>query len=172
MDDYMTKPIIRENVDEHLCRWISPGEVAATGGQDDAAAGESAQRLHDAISSRLGQFRGEDGLADQVLGARILRSLLDSLPGRLADLAQSLRQGDVPRLASTAHTLKGMSQNIGATDLAQLCDELPGHARDGRDPEAARALARIEAAGREVLAVAAELLSQGSAPHPAGSRRS
>jgi two-component system, sensor histidine kinase and response regulator len=171
MDDYLTKPITAGKIDAHLRRWFSPGGgAAANGRQDEAAAGGSAQRLHDAISGRLGQFLGGDGLADQMLVARILRSVLDGLPGKLADLAQSLQQRDVPRLASTAHTLKGMCQNIGASDLADLCDELPAHARGGRDREAAQALTCIEAAGREVLAVATQMLSQGSAPHPAGGR--
>jgi Response regulator receiver domain len=106
MDDYLTKPITAGKVDAHLRRWIGPSGGAATGCHD-AAAGGSAQSLHDAISGRLGQFLGDDGLADQMLGARILRSVLDSLPGKLADLAQSLQQRDVPRLASTAHALKG-----------------------------------------------------------------
>jgi HPt (histidine-containing phosphotransfer) domain-containing protein len=106
-----------------------------------------------------------------MLVARILHSVLDGLPGKLADLAQSLQQRDVPRLASTAHTLKGMCQNIGATDLAQLCDELPAHARGGRDREAAQALTRIEAAGQDVLAAATQLLSEGGVPHPAEGRQ-
>jgi two-component system sensor histidine kinase/response regulator len=171
MDDYLAKPITAGKVDAHLRRWISPGGGAATGHQDDAVAGGSAQRLHDAISGRLGQFLGGDGLADQMLVARILHSVLDGLPGKLADLAQSLQQRDVPRLASTAHTLKGMCQNIGATDLAQLCDELPAHARGGRDREAAQALTRIEAAGQDVLAAATQLLSEGGVPHPAEGRQ-
>jgi two-component system, sensor histidine kinase and response regulator len=171
MDDYLTKPITTGQVDAHLRRWISPGGGAATGRQQDAVAGGSAQCLHDAMSGRLGQFLGDDGLADQLLGARILHSVLDSLPGKLADLAQSLQQRDVPRLASTAHTLKGMCQNIGATDLADLCDELPAHARGGRDREAIQALTRIEAAGQEVLVAATQLLSQGSGPHPTEGRQ-
>jgi two-component system, sensor histidine kinase and response regulator len=171
MDEYLAKPITAGKVDAHLRRWISPGRGAATGHQDDAVAGGSAQRLHDAISGRLGQFLGGDGLADQMLVARILHSVLDGLPGKLADLAQSLQQRDVPRLASTAHTLKGMCQNIGATDLAQLCDELPAHARGGRDREAAQALTRIEAAGQDVLAAATQLLSEGGVPHPAEGRQ-
>jgi CheY-like chemotaxis protein len=171
MDDDLTKPITTEKVDAHLRRWIHPGEGAATGRQEDAAAGRSAQRLPDAMSGRLGQFLGDDGLADQLLAARILRSVLDSFPGKLADLAQSLQQRDVPRLASTAHSLKGMCQNVGATDLAGLCDELPAHARAGRDREAAQALIRVEAAGQEVLAAATALLSQGSAPDPTERRQ-
>jgi two-component system, sensor histidine kinase and response regulator len=171
MDDYLTKPITTGQVDAHLRRWISPGGGAATGRQHDAVAGGSAQCLYDAMSGRLGQFLGDDGLADQLLGARILHSVLDSLPGKLADLAQSLQQRDVPRLASTAHTLKGMCQNIGATDLADLCDELPAHARGGRDREAIQALTRIEAAGQEVLVAATQLLSQGSGPHPTEGRQ-
>jgi CheY-like chemotaxis protein len=166
MDDYLTKPITTGKVDAYLRRWIGPRGGTAAGRQDDGAAGGSAQRLHYAMSGRLGQFLGEDGLADQILGARILRGVLGSLPGKLADLAQSLQQRDVSRLASTAHALKGTCQNIGATDLADLCDELTGHARAGRDRETVQALTRIEAAGREVLAVATQLLSQGSAPRP------
>jgi two-component system sensor histidine kinase/response regulator len=166
MDDYLTKPITTGKVDAHLRRWIHPGEGAANERREDAAAGGSAQRLSDAISGRLGQFLGDDGLADQLLAGRMLRSVLESFPGKLADLEQSLQQRDVPRLASTAHTLKGMCQNIGATDLADLCDELPAHARAGRDREAAQALTRVEAAGQQVLAATTALLSRGSAPHP------
>jgi CheY-like chemotaxis protein len=167
MDDYLTKPITTEKVDTHLRRWISPDGEDAAGRADATGAGGTARRLHDAMSSRLGQF------ADQALGARILRRALDSLPGKIADLAESLRQRDVPRLASTAHTVKGICQNIGATDLADLCDEVASHARGGRDQEAAQALTRIEAAGREVLAVATRLLGQsgGRAHHAAGTKQ-
>jgi two-component system sensor histidine kinase/response regulator len=170
MDDYLTKPITTGKVDAHLRRWISPGGSGVTGRQDDAAADGSAQRLHDAMSGRLGQFLGDDDHPDQLLGARILHGVLDSLPGKLAGLAQSLQQRDIARLASTAHALKGICQNIGATDLADLCDELPAHARGGRDREAAQALTRIEAAGQEVLAAATQLLSQDSAPRPTEGR--
>ena len=171
MDDYLTKPITSGKVEAHLRRWIGSGGGAVTGLQDDAAAHGPAQRLHDAMSGRLGQFLGDDGLADWALGDRILRSVLDSLPARLADLAQSLHERDVPRLANTAHTLKGMCQNIGATDLAELCNELARHARGGRDQEAAQAFTRMEAAGQEVLAVATELLREASAPHPGNGRK-
>jgi signal transduction histidine kinase/CheY-like chemotaxis protein len=155
MDDYLTKPITTGKVDAHLRRWIRNGRGAVTGREDGPA---PTQRLRDAMSSRLGQFLGEDDLPDQVLAARILRSVLDSLPDKLADLAQSLHQWDILRLASTAHTVKGLGQNIGAADLAELCDQLPGHVRGGRDGEAALTLTRIEAAGRDVLAVASQLL--------------
>jgi hypothetical protein len=63
-----------------------------------------------------------------------------------------------------------MCQNIGASDLAHLCDELAAHARGGRDRQAAQALTRIQAAGQEVLAVATQMLSQGSVPHQAEGR--
>jgi signal transduction histidine kinase/DNA-binding response OmpR family regulator len=80
MDDYLTKPITTEKVDAHLRRWIHPGEGAATGRQEDAAAGRSAQRLPDAMSSRLGQFLGDDGLADQLLAARIVEATQEDAP--------------------------------------------------------------------------------------------
>lgn len=45
------------------------------------------------------------------------------------DLRQELRDGDHEALASTAHSLKGASANVGAHDLAQVCAELEMHAR-------------------------------------------
>lgn len=45
------------------------------------------------------------------------------------DLRRQLREGDPTALASTAHSLKGASANVGAPDLAQVCAELEMHAR-------------------------------------------
>lgn len=45
------------------------------------------------------------------------------------DLRRELRDGDHEALASTSHSLKGASANVGASDLAQVCAELEMHAR-------------------------------------------
>jgi HPt (histidine-containing phosphotransfer) domain-containing protein len=45
------------------------------------------------------------------------------------DLRRELRNGDHTALAHTAHSLKGASANLGASDLARVCAELEMHAR-------------------------------------------
>ena len=45
------------------------------------------------------------------------------------ELRRELRDGDQEALASTSHSLKGASANVGAHDLAQVCAELEAHAR-------------------------------------------
>jgi HPt (histidine-containing phosphotransfer) domain-containing protein len=44
-------------------------------------------------------------------------------------LRRELRDADHTALAHTAHSLKGASANLGATDLARVCGELEMHAR-------------------------------------------
>jgi HPt (histidine-containing phosphotransfer) domain-containing protein len=45
------------------------------------------------------------------------------------DLRRQLRNGDYGALAHTAHSLKGTSASVGASDLARVCAELEMHAR-------------------------------------------
>jgi HPt (histidine-containing phosphotransfer) domain-containing protein len=45
------------------------------------------------------------------------------------DLRRELRNGDYSGLAHTAHSLKGASASLGASDFARVCAELEMHAR-------------------------------------------
>jgi HPt (histidine-containing phosphotransfer) domain-containing protein len=58
------------------------------------------------------------------VGPDTLIEFLQMLPGELAglqaDLARGVEAGDSELIARTRHTIKGMSQSIGATGLAQV----------------------------------------------------
>jgi HPt (histidine-containing phosphotransfer) domain-containing protein len=54
----------------------------------------------------------------------LIQIYLDDSPKQIADIEQSLAQGDVPRLTRAAHSLKGSSANFGAGPLRALCEKI------------------------------------------------
>ncbi|MDL5595498.1 MULTISPECIES: Hpt domain-containing protein [Pseudomonas] len=70
--------------------------------------------------------------------------LLDTF---LADSEARLRElqktADADALSSVAHSFKGSSSNMGATRLAELCQELEQHARDKSPSEIIKLVADI-----------------------------
>ncbi len=61
----------------------------------------------------------------------ILKSFLEVAPGTLSDIKQAIESGDADGLRLHAHTLKGSSANIGATELPTLCLALENQGKDG-----------------------------------------
>lgn len=52
----------------------------------------------------------------------LIQIYLDDSPKQIADIEQSLAQGDAPRLTRAAHSLKGSSANFGAGQLRAICE--------------------------------------------------
>ena len=61
----------------------------------------------------------------------LLNAYLSDAPERMESMLRSLAQGDLEQLAHDAHSLKGSCSNMGASELAVLCEEVVGFTRDG-----------------------------------------
>jgi two-component system sensor histidine kinase BarA len=86
------------------------------------------------------------------LAGRIIGLFVEHAPPKLSDLLVQGETHDSVELAATAHALKSMCLNIGATRLAHLCQEIETDAGSG--------VAALDAARRERLsAVMAETLA-------------
>ena len=90
---------------------------------------------------------------------RIIELYLKDAPARLAELRRALSAGDARAVEGAAHSLKGSSANLGAFELAELCNELERLARravlNGAQAKVADLEAeyeRVEKAMRELLA--------------------
>jgi two-component system, sensor histidine kinase and response regulator len=111
MDDYMSKPLRPEVLDEMLERWLG---VAPEGDAAEPAV-EAVDALIDA--ARMRTFRTDyPDIVDQLLDLFLQSTppLLEEL--RTADDAETRRRA--------AHKLKGSCQNIGAVFMATLCRSL------------------------------------------------
>jgi two-component system, sensor histidine kinase and response regulator len=109
MDDYVTKPISRELLDEVLDRWL-PAHQPGIQVLDQA-------RLLELRSA----FPGDemDGM---------LQGLTASIATELDQIDKAATQGDRATLAAAAHRLKNSAGMIGATRLADAAAQLDGQA--------------------------------------------
>ncbi|QYM77668.1 Hpt domain-containing protein [Horticoccus luteus] len=60
----------------------------------------------------------------------IVGIFLEDTPARIAELDQSLADADTPRFVRAAHSIKGSSANLGATQLRHAAEQLERHGRD------------------------------------------
>jgi HPt (histidine-containing phosphotransfer) domain-containing protein len=145
MDDYMSKPLRPEVLDEVLERWLGvapAADEAATAPDDDAV-----DALIDA--ARMRTFRTDyPDIVDQLLDL-----FLQSTPPLLDELRVAVDGDAGEELRRAAHKLKGSCQNIGATFMATLCRQLEAGEGDAKATlaELDGAFASTEAALRGAL---------------------
>jgi two-component system cell cycle sensor histidine kinase/response regulator CckA len=121
MDDYLTKPVNRKQLEAMLVRWL-PGQSTP---HEHHGLGSSEQQelvpgcVDSAVLADLRQVDRSGGLL-----STLITHFLEDVPIRLAVLQEALQQGDVGGLARVAHELNGASGNLGARHLRELCVEL------------------------------------------------
>ncbi|MGO9876847.1 MAG: response regulator [Acidimicrobiia bacterium] len=150
MDDYITKPIRIETIDETLSRWITA--IARPNEQPDIETARAADTVIDA--ERFTVLRELDA-GDGELLSMLVNEYLNDGTQLLATLREALAEGDPHILERTAHTLKGSSANLGAVRLAEICGRLEALGRAGALGTAPRLVDDADAAFAQVRAALA-----------------
>jgi two-component system, sensor histidine kinase and response regulator len=121
MDDFINKPVHLPELEAALQRALTKGDAE--------------QALEEVIDpvviAGLRQLR-MPGKPDPL--AEFIALFLKEAPGQLAAMEQAITSNDidaVARTGSTATGLKGSASNLGARNLAALCDEIEQAARTG-----------------------------------------
>ncbi|MFT3763247.1 MAG: ATP-binding protein [Pseudoxanthomonas sp.] len=152
MDDYLAKPVAREQLDACLRRWLAKDGTApmqapeADAGPASATAAVAAfpvrptspasfPVLDHAMLDELHEIAGEET-------ARIVTLFLEDAPRLIAQLEQAAAIPDLAVLREAAHTLKSSSANVGAMALSTAAKriELGARARTLDRPTVAVAL--------------------------------
>jgi signal transduction histidine kinase/CheY-like chemotaxis protein/HPt (histidine-containing phosphotransfer) domain-containing protein len=123
MDDYLAKPVRREELDAAL---------AAAAGTSAAAPAETRSNGGPAVDpSRLQELRdfmGDDGMETVTA---LVDSYLDDGPRLISEAVDALGRGDTQALIHRAHTLRGSSGAVGAIAVAELAGAVETMARRG-----------------------------------------
>ena len=133
MQDYLSKPITSEKLHGTLRKWL---RVAP-----DGAATEKPESIDTASLNRIRNLKG-------VGGDKMVRRVVDLYLSRSSTLVESLRtgilQGDAEAVRQGAHALKSSSQNVGASSLARLSQELEEMGRRGQLVDADRYMCELD----------------------------
>ena len=164
MDDYLTKPLDRKELDRVLRQWVTrepaPDDpdpaVGRLGGGEAATStdpGDSAEPVNGADSGSTADAWLDPATASRLReehSAATLRTLAglfaQEAPARLADLSDAARRGDAEPLWQAAHRLKSSCRIVGAIGMERLCEQLEANGRAGRIGLCAPLVARLEAA--------------------------
>jgi HPt (histidine-containing phosphotransfer) domain-containing protein len=148
MDSYLVKPVNKDALLATLARFVP---IAADGDSVaplDQPPGPDSTAVASVLDSevvgrldRLGEAAGED-----LIGQLAVLFLVDA-DSQIQILRRAVAGGDAAAVVQSAHSFKGASTNLGATDLARLCAAL----------EAGGVACDLGGAGALIDAVEAEL---------------
>ena len=116
MDDFLVKPVSFELLESTLDHWItgSPATAPLAPGTGDLGV------LDLARIAMLQELRS----ADRSLFEQFVAAFLERVPADVEGIEAAIRGADHARLTYLAHGLKGSAQNLGATEVGRVCQEL------------------------------------------------
>jgi two-component system, sensor histidine kinase and response regulator len=166
MNDHVSKPIDPDALYRTLARWY-------TGNANDApAAAAGGAPISSAEDIEFSSIPGVDtaGGLKRVAGNRqlymkLLRKYIEGQSGVVNAINAALQTGDRTIAERLAHTLKGVSGNIGAAAVQHDAAEVERAVRNGADVSAA--LTRLGAELTAVIGRLRESLDTGEGPAPA-----
>jgi CheY-like chemotaxis protein/HPt (histidine-containing phosphotransfer) domain-containing protein len=133
MDDYLSKPIHREELADALRRCV-PRDA----GRPERPAREDGVLEPEALE-QLGAQAGDRAFVVELIG-----TFQRDAPGLLETLRDARQDADADHVRRAAHTLKSNGRVFGASRLATLCQELEAMAGAGSLAGAAELVARID----------------------------
>ena len=135
MNDHIAKPIEPEDLWKALLKWIKPRHpgAAAPEVKPHAAADAELPSGIDGLDTSTGLRRV---LGKKPLYLSMLRTFIAGQKSAPAEIAKALQGNDRNTAERLAHTLKGVSGNIGADGLQQLAEKLEAAIRERQSRKA------------------------------------
>jgi two-component system, sensor histidine kinase and response regulator len=119
MDDYLSKPIEKIEFAETIRRWLNQNVDETPAKLDTDMENYTSQSTENTVSQRLKELF-------EICGAQTLVEIIELFLAKTVERLDSLKNaatnGDMARLNSEVHTLKGSSANVGAKSMADLCE--------------------------------------------------
>jgi CheY-like chemotaxis protein len=147
MDDYLIKPVIRQDLLDKVDCWIDGGSAAAGG----TAPPPGASTAHRAAAEPMDFARALEefeGNREFLMG--LLERFLENVRAQLGTIREALDRADAEILRRESHAIKGGAANLAAAELSSAAAELEKTARSGSLGEAPGGLERLERAYRRL----------------------
>ncbi len=158
MNDFITKPVDPEQLFGTLLRWLSP-EAMVTPTATVVSENQPAElEAIPGLDSEKGLKVLNGNLAAYL---RLLRQYAEQHADDVTRLRERMSAGERDDARLLAHTLKGCSASLGATDVQELAAQLEVAIKDGHDATAIEGLAAtLKTSLQELVAGIHEVLSE------------
>jgi signal transduction histidine kinase/CheY-like chemotaxis protein len=114
MDDYISKPILIDNLTELLNKW---SKKISEKSRNLRATSKASLMIDSDVIHRLKKLEAKDA---QNL-KQIIKLYLEVAPSLLKEIKKSVRLKDISRIKKATYNLRRASINLGANRLAELC---------------------------------------------------
>jgi HPt (histidine-containing phosphotransfer) domain-containing protein len=135
MNDHVTKPIDPDELFSALLRWIKPGERGVPQAESRRAIPE--EKEEDLLLPGLPGVSVASGLervgGNKRLYAKLLCKFGESQQKAVAEIRAALHSGDRETAGRLAHTVKGVSGNLGAETLYRAAADLEKAIKEGKE---------------------------------------
>jgi two-component system sensor histidine kinase/response regulator len=134
MVDHVTKPIDPDQLLSALLKWVKPGERQISKSVTDSSIAKI--QAEDILPSELPGISIASGLGrvggNKQLYAKLLRKFKDGQETAVEQIKVALQSGDVETAARLAHTVKGVSGNLGGEELYRAAADLEKAIKEGK----------------------------------------
>ena len=133
MDDYITKPIMLKGLEDSLRTWANrPGEMNSGAPAPEAVPEKPVAGSDPGIDwKRLEHLQDLSRKRDPSMFTELIRGFLEDAPARIARMKEALGKGDPEALFQAAHSLKGLSGNLGIKTMVGICESLQKMGQSG-----------------------------------------
>jgi PAS domain S-box-containing protein len=140
MNDFLLKPFQPEELSGKIAGWLSSASTKAENG--NAALPEETAGVTKDVALRLEQLEEDYG---KPMVLNIVEMFLPDAAARIERIDRAIKQQDFHELEEAAHGLKSGAANLGATEMAQLCERLEQQGELGSIGDAANVLNELKA---------------------------
>ncbi len=149
MDDYLSKPINRNELTEVLMRWMGAVQTSNTASQPLETGISQTPACESECWDESATLKFIEG--DEELLGELIQLFIENVPKRLAELHSSLVKNDLDALANAAHAIKGMTGSFFAEPATSLASELEYSARHAKDAELRLITAKLTEAVTQLI---------------------
>ena len=138
MDDYIAKPIMLKSIEESLRRWTNhsvqgaPPVTVPPPASPLPVPGRTAPDADGRIDwKRLAHLQDLSRKRDPTMFTDLIRMFLVDAPARILRMKEAMKASDPEVMFQAAHSLKGLSGNMGMTSMVGLCESLQMMGHEG-----------------------------------------
>jgi CheY-like chemotaxis protein/HPt (histidine-containing phosphotransfer) domain-containing protein len=165
MDDFVSKPFSKAELQAALMRWSENDEEVSTVSIPDANVEPANDPEIDGDpvidQNALQQIAELDPDNDGEFVNSIIDAFVENAEVLMLELVESVRDGEPQEVARAAHSLKSSSANVGARRFSSLCAAMEKQGRDGNlgaiEEKLEKARTEYETAIRELIASKREI---------------